>query len=72
MAAVSWDHKPCDCSQLESQKVVLQSTGITEGGAAVSMPKAVCVRGGHCSVSVDTAVPTVDVAVSAVFCKILS
>ena len=37
-----------------------------------SMPKAVYVRGGHCSVSVDIAVPTVDVAVSTVFCKILS
>ena len=35
VTAASWDHKPCDCSQLESQKVVLQSTGIKEGGAAV-------------------------------------
>ena len=25
VTAASWDHKPCDCSQLESQKVVLQS-----------------------------------------------
>ena len=33
MPTASWDHEPCDCSQLGSKKVVLQSTGITESGA---------------------------------------
>ena len=37
-----------------------------------SIPKVSSVRGGHCNVSEDTAVPTMDVTVSAVFCKILS
>ena len=40
--------------------------------AGNSMQKPGSVRGGHCNVSEDTAVSTVDVAVSAVFCKILS
>ena len=37
-----------------------------------SMQNPGSVRGGHCNVNEDTAMPTVDVAVSAVFCKILS